>query len=141
MPLTLIDGSAAGVDFTTGSAPVSWKCAVSYMSIDIGRRMEDRTTFCTSGGWASGVPTMKQAAIRLDGFLSTGETISDPLHLFASTSSVAWVATFSTSGSGSTLAGNMHAVGYHAGIRAQAASEMGMSAVSDGAITSGWVIA
>lgn len=138
MALALLDGSAAGIDFSTGSAPVSWKCVASYMSVDIGRRMEDRTTFCTSGGWASGVPTMKQAAIRVDGFLSSGVSISDPMLLFSSTSAVAFVATFAT---GCTLAGDMHAVGFHAGMRAQGASEMGMSAVSNGTVTSVWVVA
>lgn len=136
MALALLDGSSSTIDFTSGSSPVSWKCVVSYMSIDIGRRMEDRTTFCTGGGWASGVPTMKQAAIRLDGFLSTGLTISDPLALFATTAAVAFVATFFT---GCTFTGTMHAVGQHSGMRAQGASEMGVSAVSDGAMTSAWV--
>lgn len=136
MALSLLDGSSATLDFTTGSSPVSWKCVVSYMSIDLGRRLEDRTTFCTGGGWASGVPTMKQAAIRLDGFMSTGATFSDPLAMMATTAAVPFVATFFT---GCTYTGNMHAVGQHSGMRAQGASEMGLSAVSDGAITSAWV--
>jgi hypothetical protein len=136
MALALLDGSTAAVDFTSGASPVSWKCVVSYMSFDLGRRMEDRTTFCTTGGWAQGVPTMKQGAIRLDGFLSTGATYSDPILLFSSTAAVAFVATFHT---GCTMTGNMHATGFHAGMRAQGASEMGVSAVTDGAVTSAWV--
>lgn len=136
MALTLLDGSDSTIDFQTGTGLLSWKCGVSYMSIDIGRRMEDRTTFCTSGGWAAGVPTMKQAAIRLDGFMSKGAAFSDPLYLFSSTTAVAFVATFFT---GCTMTGNMHAVGEHSGIRAQGASEMGVSAVSDGPITTAWV--
>lgn len=138
MALALLDGSTAGIDFSTHSAPISWKCVTSYFSVDIGRRLEDRTTFCTSGGWASAVPTMKQAAIRLDGFLSSGVAISDPLYLFSSTAAVAWTATFAT---GCTLAGDMHATGYHAGMRAQGASEMGVSAVSNGTVSSVWVVA
>jgi hypothetical protein len=136
MALVLIDGSTAAFDFTTGASPVSWKCISSYFSFDIGRRMEDRTTFCTSGGWAQGVPTMKQASIRIDGFASKGLAISDPLALFASTAAVAFVATVDT---GCTLSGSLHCTGHHTGMRAQGASEMGMSAVSDGAVTSVWV--
>jgi hypothetical protein len=136
MALALIDGSTAAFDFTTGASPVSWKCVASYFSFDLGRRMEDRTTFCTVGGWASGVPTMKQGSIRIDGFMSKGTTFSDPFLLFSSTTAVAFVATFDTL---CTLTGNLHAVGYHAGMRAQGASEMGVSAVTDGAVTSAWV--
>lgn len=136
MAIALLDGSAASIDFTTGASPVSWKCIVSYMSVDIGRRMEDRTTFCTGGSWASGVPTMLQAAIRLSGFLATGLTVGDPLALFASTTAVAFVATFFT---GCTLTGTMHATGFHAGVHAQGASEMGVSGVTNGAMTSAWV--
>jgi hypothetical protein len=136
MALVLIDGSTAAFDFTTGASPVSWKCVASYFSFDVGRRMEDRTTFCTTGGWAQGVPTMKQASIRIDGFASKGLAISDPLSLFASTTPVAYSATVDT---GCTLAGNLHAVGHHTGLRAQGASEMGMSAVTDGPATSAWV--
>jgi hypothetical protein len=138
MALALLDGSTAAFDFTTGASPVSWKCVASYFSFDLGRRMEDRTTFCTTGGWASGVPTMKQGSIRIDGFLSTGATISDPFLLFSSTTAVAYVATFNTL---CTITGNLHAVGFHAGMRAQGASEMGVSAVTDGAQTSAWVTA
>jgi hypothetical protein len=136
MALVLIDGSTAAFDFTTGATPVSWKCVASYFSFDLGRRMEDRTTFCTTGGWAQGVPTMKQGSIRIDGFASKGSTISDPFALFASTAAVAFVATVDTL---CTITGNLHAVGHHTGLRAQGASEMGLSAVTDGAPTSAWV--
>lgn len=136
MALELLDGSSATIDLNMGSAPVSWKCAINYFSFDLGRRMEDRTTFCTGGQWASGVPTMKQGAIRADGFLSKGATFSDPMFLFSTTTPVPFVATFFT---GCTITGNMHAVGHHSGMRAQGASEMGVSAVTDGAVTSAWV--
>jgi hypothetical protein len=137
MPFGLLDGSSGHFDFTTGTTPaVSWKTVSSYFSFDLGRRMEDRTTFGTTGGWASGVPTMKQAAIRLDGFASQGLAISDPLAIFSTTVPSPFVATIET---GCTLSGNLHAVGEHIGERAQAASEMGFSAVTDGAVSSTWV--
>jgi hypothetical protein len=142
--LALLDGSTAAFDFTTVTYPAgtaetpakSWKCVASYFSIDFGRRMEDRTTFCTTGGWASGVPTLMQGAIRIDGFASKGIKPSDPLYLFVNTHSVDFVATVDSS---CTLTGSMHAVGHHTGLRAQGASEMGVSAVTDGPVTSAWV--
>lgn len=136
MALTLLDGTTAAFDITF--ATKSYKCLASYVSADIVREFTERTTFCTTGGWRSRVPGMKQMIGRLDGFMGKGSDISDPSILFATTTPMAFVVTWDT---GCTMTGSGHTGRVHLGMRAQANSEFGLDWESDGQVSFAWVVA
>lgn len=136
MALKLLDGTAAAFDITINA--LSYKCLAAYVSADIVREFTERTTFCTTGGWRSRTPGMKQLIGRIDGFLTSGMPISDPSLLFANTTGYAFVITFDT---GCTVTGTLHVGRMHMGLRAQANSEEGIDFESDGQVTFVWVVA
>lgn len=136
MAMSLLDGTMAAFDITI--ATLSYKCMAAYVSADIVREFTERTTFCTTGGWRSRLPGMKQLIGRIDGFMMKGDPKSDPSILFASTASLAFVITMDT---GCTITGSLHTGRVHLGMRAQANSEEGIDFESDGVVTFVWVVA
>lgn len=137
--MTILDGTTAAFDFTTGTAASdSWKCVATYAEFNVRRDFIEQTTFCSTGGWRERLPILKQVIGRITGFLSKGEAISDPLHLFSGTAGVPFVFTADT---GCTLSGNLHAANYRGGMRAQANSEMDLDYESTGSVSSSWTVA
>lgn len=141
MALALLDGTTAAIDMTIavagGTNQTSLKCAFGYMSADFVREMTEKTTFCSSG-WRSRNPGMKQVVGHLDGFVSTGQSYSDPAAMMSGTTPLAFLFTATTS---CTLTGNLHVVRDHMGLRAAANSDRGIDWESDGVVTSAWVVA
>lgn len=135
MAMQILDGTEAVFDVTI--ATLSYKCMASYVSADIIREFTERTTFCSSGGWRSRTPGMKQLIGRIDGFLNKGVANSDPSILFASTTALAFVITFDAL---CTVTGSMHVGRVHLGLRAKANSEEGIDFESDGTVSFAWVV-
>lgn len=134
MALALLDGTTAAVNISIANA--NFTCLFQYVSADIGRQFTDFTTFCSSG-WKSEVPGMKQLTGRFDGFLSTGNAVSDPSQFFSSQSTENIVITFTTNCT-YTFAGYIG--NSHAGIRAAAGSEESLQFRSYGAPTFAWQV-
>jgi hypothetical protein len=126
--LTAANQTGATIPPATSANYDSWKCAASYMSVDITQEFLIRTTFC-SNRWVGRTPGLRDLNGLLDGFMSSGIKISDPLYLFQTTLGIPWIATINT---GLTISANIMASRQHSGIRAFQNSEMGVAFAQDG---------
>ncbi len=164
MPQKLLDGTNVNFNFQTdlasaditaanvaggvfptsafGSTPTadSWACVATRLSLRVSRQMLIRNTFCNNG-WVGRTPSYKDLQGALDGFMSKGSKISDPLYLFSATGAIPMVATVDT---GCTLSALIHAGEDNNTIGAGENSSRAVQFMGDGtyiAPMTAWVIA
>lgn len=84
----LLEGTTATIDITFGLTPTastqsSAKAIATSARLTLRRDTFRMDTFATNGGWAKPIPRMKTGTLHLDGFMSTGGALSDPLALMS----------------------------------------------------------
>lgn len=138
---TLLDGTTAAVDFTsklsTGGTQQSFKCIANYIMLMFRRPTTQKFTFCSSG-WAVPTPGVRQGFGHIDGFMSTGGPVSDPLALFTQDTALDFVFTAHT---GCTLSGALLETQDQSSSRALAESGRGIDFETSGVVASTWVVA
>lgn len=140
MAFALLDGTNGNVDLgitLSGTTVTSTKTIFGYMTIRIGVEMSAQDVFAT-GAWRKRLKTNFQAVGRLEGFVSQGSPVSDPLSLVGSAGALPVTATYTT---GCTLAFSAQFNGDANEVRATANSGRGVDFESWGTVTSVWVIA
>lgn len=125
--LAAANTAAGTIPAASSSNMNSWKCMANYLSLDITQEFLIRTTFC-SGRWVGRTPGLRDINGMLDGFLSQGALISDPLYLFSTAKGIPWIATINT---GMTISGCIMAGRNHIGMRSFQNSEQGVSFATD----------
>ena len=140
MAFGLLDGTNGTIDvmitLPSAGTGTSGKAIFGFMSIRIGADMQEQSTFAT-GAWRTRIKTMRQARGRLEGFVSTGSALSDPLALVGTQASLPLVATFFT---GCTITFNAQFSSDEQSVRATQNSARGVDFESAGTVTTAWVI-
>lgn len=140
MALALLDGTNGSVDLgitLSGTVVTSTKAIFGYMTIRIGVEMSAQDVFA-SGAWRKRLKTNYQATGRLEGFVSSGNPVSDPLSLVGSSGPLPIVATYVT---GCTITCSVQFTGDANEVRATANSGRGVDFESWGTVTTTWIIA
>lgn len=106
----------------------SWKCMANRLSLTISQEFLIRTTFCT-GRWVGRTPGLRDINGVLDGFMSQGALISDPMYMFSTVKGIPWIATINT---GLTIQGNIMAARDTFGIQSFQNSDSSMAFATDG---------
>ncbi len=134
--LAFIDGSNGSVAISVNSNAI--QCFINAWTARIVREFTERTTFCTTGGWRSRLPGMKQLIGTFTGFLAKGVAGANPLSYMTGTAPQPYVITADT-GCNFTFLGHAREVG--AGQRAGADSSFDLNFESDGPVSVEWVVA
>lgn len=135
MALKLLTGTNAAIDIGFGGSPVSVKCFFGRWRLAINAQAFGQTTFC-SGGWVVEALGLKQGALTLGGYASTGNAYSDPLALFAA----APVAGILTADTANTISGSFNPTTDAIELVAAANSGRDVDMRSTSALTTAWVI-